>query len=216
MLGSSCYNILSSTIKLAVYLKVIPYKWNSHTFQFIHKSFKRKQFFMDLLILILCNLHFSFVLFKCVQSVIIHNASTSKLLLQFALGFPAGISCFIQLVLFTKKVEFITMVNNFIKLEKELTEKFEYNRKPNHIGIILWNLACLCCLHVVGTTLFFIAKPNTPIFIFPLFGWSKYWAIIWAPIEVFPYLFAWSSGLLFVNTCLPLMVSTKYWVRELG
>lgn len=215
MLGSSCFSIISLVFRFGVFIKAISYnKWDIHNHQFIFKPLTRKQYTINILVLILCNLHFSFVMYNCFHQLFTHDGSMSKFMFQFALGFPAGIGCVLRLGFVRKEEEFVTMMNYFIKLEKQLTKEFEICCEPNLMGIILWNQAFMCCFHIVGLGVCFLVVPNTPIFLYSLLDFGEFWAILWIPIELFPYVLAWSSAMV-CCICMALLVSMEYWVKEL-
>ena len=125
MLSQATLNAIFLSLRLVCTFRAGPYVWNQQD-QKLHVSNKKSKKFGFYFVTCFVSIHFSFVLFRAVQSILFLNASPAKFLLQLTLVGQASLSLACQLNTFFQTEEAANFITSFLQYEQELTSKYYY------------------------------------------------------------------------------------------
>ena len=120
MLSQATLKALFLSIRILCMFRAGPFEWNQEDQKLLvsRKRSKRIGFYLFTSFVVF---HFSFVLFRAVQSILFLNASPATFLLQLALVGQASLSLCCQLNTFFKRTESAYFVTSFLQHEQEMT-----------------------------------------------------------------------------------------------
>ena len=123
MLSKASLRAIYLSIRILCMFRAGPFEWNQQDQKLLYST-KKSTRIGFYLITIFVPFHFSFVLFRAVQSFLFLNASPAKFLLQLALVGQASLSLSCQLNTFFQQTETANFVTSFLHHEQYLTSKY--------------------------------------------------------------------------------------------
>jgi len=134
MLSKLTIKSLNLSFKLSCFFKACPFQWNPQK-QTLRLDLRKRAGFLFLCSTILNLLHFCFVAFRSVDSLLVHPTSAPILILEFGFVCQSFFSFAIQLNTCYRKQEMLEFTNLCLKLERSLTGnifvQLEWNNSDN-------------------------------------------------------------------------------------